>query len=128
MPGSMYMRSLRLSRAYSEGFAGVPAANPHPAGSPAAAAYDAGALQNCATYAGVAGCSGVAVLAQPIGQPIPQAGSQPIPQEAKPTSANTKAEITDYLLRAGWHQQELDGKTKAELLELVAAPPPPLDF
>ena len=61
MPGKLYKNDLRLTRAYTEGYEGNPAVNPHPAGSPAAAAYTAGALQSCSTYAGPAGCTGVAV-------------------------------------------------------------------
>jgi len=61
MPGSIYLKNLRLCRAYSEGFEGDPAVNPHPTGSPEAEAYNAGALlQDCSTYAGPAGCTGVA--------------------------------------------------------------------
>ena len=43
MPGKLYLNDVRLSRAFSEGLAGNPATNPHPAGSPAAVAYAAGA-------------------------------------------------------------------------------------
>jgi hypothetical protein len=43
MPGKLYLNDVRLSRAFSEGLAGNPATNPHPVGSPAAAAYAAGA-------------------------------------------------------------------------------------
>ena len=36
-----------------------------------------------------------------------------------PTSSDKKAEIYDYLLSQGYDEDELDGLTKAELLELV---------
>lgn len=39
--------------------------------------------------------------------------------ETVPTSANLKAEIYDYLLSQGHDEADLDGLTKAELLELV---------
>ena len=46
MPGSIYMRNLRLARAYSEGFeAGNGASNPHPVGTPEANAWEQGYLQ-----------------------------------------------------------------------------------
>jgi len=65
VPGSIYLRNLRLARAYAEGSKGAPATNPHPANTPANAAYTDGALKVCATYAGVAECSvGVATLSQ----------------------------------------------------------------
>ena len=60
MPGKLYENDIRLTRAYTEGYEGNPAINPHPVGSPAAAAYTDGALQSCSTYAGPAGCTGVA--------------------------------------------------------------------
>lgn len=44
-----------------------------------------------------------------------------------PTLASTKAQIVDYMLQEGWHQQELDGKTKSELLDMLFPPPLPLD-
>ena len=51
MPGSMLLRNLRLSRAYSEGFeAPDGATNPHPTGTPAGNAWLAG-YQQCAAGA-----------------------------------------------------------------------------
>lgn len=63
MPGSMYQKSLRLTRAFTEGFeAGVGASNPHPAGSPENTAWEAGYNQDCAGeadfYGGVAAHTG----------------------------------------------------------------------
>ena len=109
MPGSIYQRNLRLARAYSEGFAGTPAVNPHPAGSPAAAAYTAGALQNCSTYAGPAGCTGTAVLGR--------SGTVEVRQAPVPTSDWTKAQLKEWL-----DGQSLDypsDATKAELQTLA---------
>ena len=110
MPGSIYQRNLRLARAYSEGSAaGTPAGNPHPAGSPAAAAYTAGALQNCSTYAGPAGCTGTAVLGRSAAVEALQA---PVP-----TSDWTKAQLKEWL-----DGQSLDypsDATKAELQTLA---------
>lgn len=45
MPGKLFGRNIRLDRAFDEGYRGVPAANPHPANSPANLAYAAGALE-----------------------------------------------------------------------------------
>ena len=109
MPGSIYQRNLRLARAYSEGFAGTPATNPHPAGSPAAAAYTAGALQNCSTYAGPAECTGNAVLGRSAAVEALQA---PVP-----TTDWTKAQLKEWL-----DGQSLDypsDATKAELQTLA---------
>lgn len=36
-----------------------------------------------------------------------------------PTGASLKAEVYDYLRSQGYDEDDLDGKTKAELLELV---------
>ena len=82
MPGSIYQKNLRLARAYSEGLEGDPATNPHPAGSPAAAAYTAGALQNCSTYAGPAGCTGV-VVGRAIPAPAPVTTEAEAPSKKK---------------------------------------------
>lgn len=40
-------------------------------------------------------------------------------EEDVPTSSNLKAEIYDYLVARGEDPDDLDGLTKAELLELV---------
>jgi len=109
MPGSIYQRNLRLARAYSEGFAGTPAVNPHPAGSPAAAAYTAGALQNCSTYAGPAGCTGTAVLGR-------SAAVETL-QEPVPTSDWTKTQLKEWL--DGQFIYYPSDATKAELWALA---------
>ena len=103
---AMYQRNLRLSKAFAEGSMGVPAANPHPTGSPAAAAYDAGAAQtlagNCQTYAGVAECSGSA---------------EPAVRAAMPDDTWLKADIQAWLTDAGISYPS--DATKAELLALA---------
>ena len=109
MPGSIYQRNLRLARAYSEGFAGAPAVNPHPAGSPAAAAYTAGALQDCSTYAGPAECTGNAVLGRSAAVEVRQA---PVP-----TSDWTKTQLKEWL--DGLSIDYPSDATKAELQALA---------
>ena len=70
MAGKLYLNDIRLSKAYAEGFANAGGAgqNPHPAGSPAHAAWAEGDTQgqagSCAEYAGSAECTGV--LAAPL--------------------------------------------------------------
>jgi hypothetical protein len=108
MPGKLYKNDVRLSKAFAEGSMGVPAANPHPAGSPAAAAYDAGAAQtlagNCQTYAGVAECSGSA---------------EPVVRVTMPDDTWLKADIQAWLTDAGIEYPS--DATKAELLALAGA-------
>ena len=109
MPGSIYQKNLRLARAYSEGLEGNPVANPHPAGSPAAAAYAAGALQDCSTYAGPAGCTGA---------PVGRSGVAAQPVSAGAVMASwTKQQLKDWLF-----DHEIDypsDASKAELQKLA---------
>ena len=64
MPGQMYNRNLRDTKAYSEGFTDgynlTGGDNPHPTGSTAYAAWAAGEaageLSSCTAYAGMAEC------------------------------------------------------------------------
>lgn len=58
MTAKLYLNRDRLSRAYAEGFGGMPASNPHKSGTPENAAYAEGAKENCDTYAGAAQCYG----------------------------------------------------------------------
>lgn len=62
MAGRMYSDDPKLNKAFAEGYAGVPAANPHASGSDAYTAYAAGATQAgtetpCSPFAGVTQCS-----------------------------------------------------------------------
>ena len=109
MPGKLYKNDPRLTRAYTEGYEGNPAVNPHPVGSPAAAAYTAGALQNCSTYAGPAGCTGVAVGRS-------GAAAQPV------SAGDVMASWTKRQLKAWLDDHSIDYATdasKAELLTLA---------
>jgi len=110
MPGKLYKNDIRLTRAYTEGYDGDPAVNPHPAGTPAAEAYNAGALlQDCSTYAGPAGCTGVAVG---------RSGGAAQPVSAGAVMASwTKQQLKDWLF-----DHEIDypsDASKAELQKLA---------
>jgi hypothetical protein len=70
MPAKVYLRNIKLAKAFAEGqdaaVAGALAdTNPHPAGSPAydawAAGWTDGDVLSCDVYAGGAACTGVAV-------------------------------------------------------------------
>ena len=122
MPGKLYYNDLVLSKAYSEGFRGVPATNPHPAGSPAALAYTEGAKKVCATFAGPAECTGAPANIMPVagggGTVIPA----PAPSPDLPTEEWVKADIVQWLLDHGAteSQSSLNSLLKADLLERVA--------
>lgn len=80
MAGSLYLNDFRLSKAYAEGRGGNPSSNPHPAGSPAALAYTAGAADTgCTGFKGPAECSSgsVAPSSHPGGGLHPNGGGGP---------------------------------------------------
>lgn len=92
MPGQVYLRNLRLSRAYAEGVAAIVplGTNPHVTGTPEADAWEAGYSLGCGTAAGefdgAAECTGATAGPTPTeAAPLaaPQAASAPR-KRAKP--------------------------------------------
>ena len=118
MAGKLYLNDFQLSRAYAEGSKGVPATNPHPAGSPANLAYTEGAKKACATYAGVAECSAGTIM--PLVNP-PSPAPPPAFPSGVPTEDWVKADIVDWLIAHGATEPRttLQSMLKADLLALA---------
>ena len=126
MAGKLYKNSVRLSRAYAEGSRGVPATNPHPAGSPANLAFAEGAKHVCATYGGVAECAHMSIMPVVLGTGASSGGAVTIPApapapEPRPTDEWVKADIVVWLLERGCTEPEatLKGMLKADLLTMA---------